>query len=269
MRIDMKSIGLAATIAFSLSASVAAGQLGPVQTPTFRSAEEAAAWAQGQLDADARSGNDSRQQRLFAVVSAFRRARTWKDVSATLQADAALGEAEAFLRLQSPKSALQAIDAVPRDTMLSSGRMARAKERAGEIGEMLGSAANAHETYEDGLRWAKDDTDPSWRTLLLYRSGVLGMALGLNEIAAQRLEEVAPFIETASLRGVAVRAALARCYARLSDFDRADVWATQAQRSLTRLTGDGGTGMPRTYVAEPTENQITKHIEETTAMRRR
>lgn len=268
MKAILKSFGLAATIAFSLSASVASGQFGSGQPPTFRSGEEAAAWAQAQLDVDARSQDVDRRDRLFAVVSAFRTARTWKDASATLQADAALGEAEAFLRLQAPKNALRAIDAVPRDTMQSSGRMARAKERAGEIGELLGSGANAHDTYEEGLRWAKDDPDSGWRTLLLYRSGVLAMALGHNERAAQRLEEVAPLLDMASLRGVAVRAALARCYAKLEDSARADAWATQAQRGLQRLTSAGIAGMPPTYVKEPTESDLLKHIAETNGMRK-
>lgn len=255
----MKKIAIACALALALP--LAAQQRVPVQTPDFRSATEAYEWAQQRLA----KGAD--QESLLAATLAFSKARAWPDAPAQLRADAALGEADTYLRLKAPKNAMRALDSVPHDVIARSGRVARVKERAGEAAELMGYRDSALATYEEGLR--APEAEPAWRSLLLYRSGMAAHGLGQHAKAAARLEEAAEKLGDTSPRGVAARAALARSYAKLEDGARATAWATASQRALGRLTQTATNEGPATFVTEPTKDQLEKHLAETASLIRR
>lgn len=234
-----------------------AGQRVRVDTPGFRSASEAYEWAQQRLTQGAA------QEDLLLAGAAFAKARSWGDATPQLRADAALGEAGVYLRLRAPKNAMKALDSVPHGVVAESGRVARVRERAGEAAELMGYRESALATYEEGLRAA--ETDPAWRALLLYRSGVAAHGLGRHERAAARLEEAVEGLDETTLRGVAARAALARSYAKLDDDPRASVWVTAAERGLARMATTT-TDQPATFVAEPSKDDLARHLADTASL---
>lgn len=233
-----------------------------IELPDFGSPEKAAAWGKARL-ADAEESGDDRNERrlLMQAVSALKIARDWEGVAVETRVDAAAAAAEAFLRLSAPRNVVVLAARIAEEDVTGSAAGAALWERVGEAKEMLGSQRDALSSYEKGL---KASPGAEWKSLLLYRAGLVAVTIGSLEKGAAYLEEAATMIPETNRRTSVVRLLLGQAYSGLKDRSRAEAWLTRASRSLDSRAKGGRvdvTGL-RTFVHEPADDVLRAKIAE-------
>ena len=96
-----------------------------VGTPVFRTAQEALAWAEGQLTrADAKGAGTFED--LLPILAAYMKASSLPGASDSVRVETTIKKAEIFLRLSAPENALDTMGSLPLDIANASGTPLRA-----------------------------------------------------------------------------------------------------------------------------------------------
>lgn len=256
MRSSLRLLALAAMIASPAFAKDP--HWSPVDLPKFRDGADAIAWADRRV-AEADQKQNLTPGQLLPAAAAYERARLLSKDSGALRTEATIKQAEVFLRLSAPNSALDSFAKLSHKDIEASGRAAVIYERTAEAAELMGHQGTPLATYAQALR---SGPDAEWRSLILYRAGLRALGDGSPLEAAKYLEQAAETLPDTSSQGVLARASLARCYASREPA-RARAWASAAKQGLTRTGGKAN--LPRSFVREPSAEQLAAYVRETDA----
>lgn len=232
-----------------------------VRIPTFKSAEEAIDYGRSRIAAVDRRDVKSDRQALLEAASAFVAASRLAPTDAKVQSASALYGAEAFLRMDSPASALTALAPVLSDSETYEPLGVQVLERNGEVLELL-KAGSGFQTFDRGIDKCGGRCDDRWLALLFLRSGVSKMGAGFLPDAARSLEEAARRLAQGSGRHAFASAALARVQARLGNAEKANA-ALDASRASAARASTRSQDEPRTFLRDPEGDGLQEYIRET------
>ncbi len=227
-----------------------------VETPVFRTAQGALAWAEGQLTrADAKGAGTFED--LLPTLAAYMKASGLPGASDSVRVEATIKQAEIFLRLSAPENALDTMGSLPHDIANASGRMTEIHERTAEAAEMLNHKDSPLSTYRLAVDSAKT---PEWKALALYRAGLVASNTGRDQLAATLLEEAIESLPDDTTEGILSRSVLARTYL-ATDRARAQAWSSAAKAAIGRAGRKSV--LPRTFISQPTAAQVATFVDET------
>lgn len=232
-----------------------------VEIPAFTSAEDAFAFAAERISAADAGVSRSARADLLAAVSAVAEARKLEPTNRSVRARAALVCAEAFLRLESPRAAMEALVSVQPGEIPDGADAIALLERRGEASELL-RPGSGRQSFDAALQRCADSCDAGWTGLLLLRAGTSKLAAGLMSGAIADLERATRALPEDSQRRLNARAYLARAYARQGDAERATAHQLKA-RSSTPRRDDSGRRLPRTFIAELGGAELERFLDET------
>lgn len=232
-----------------------------VEIPAFTSAEGAFAFAAERISAADSGASKSVRADLLAAVSAVAEARKLEPTNRIVRARAALVCAEALLRLDSPRAAIEALGSVQPGEIPDGADAVALLERRGEASELL-RPGSGRQSFDAALQKCAESCDAGWRGLLLLRAGTSKLAAGLIFGAIADLERSIRALPENSGRRLNASAYLARAYARQGDAERASAHQLKA-RSFMPRGDDSARHLPRTFIADLGGAELERFLDET------